>query len=187
MPEDELPKQSLTEACDMTSHARSPPFPTTSSPTFPSHPTTPLRSLNTSHIPLTQTEGSSLEPAHTGSTNPSFSSHRRRLLPRHPLQNDTVLFCLFPSFLFSVCGFCVYTLAVRHGHLLLRQDGGLRTERLEAQVRSFVPVCTGWSCSVRRGIEEVRFVQEPLKREIVFQVCRIGGVVLCWLCLPLGC
>lgn len=100
-----------------------------------------LRTFNICNIPLTKSQGASLEFANPRGAYPSFPlyvAHPARLL--HLLQDDAVFLCILSSSGFFLCSLGNYASTVRQRHLLLAQYRGLRSEILEAQIEGFVAI-----------------------------------------------
>ena len=63
-------------------------------------------------------------------------------------------------------------------HVLLLQDGRFTAQTEQAQIGSSVSVfAAGVGCG-EGGVKKVRLVQETLKGKIVFEIGRVGSVVL---------
>lgn len=68
---------------------------------------------------------------------------------------------------------------MRHWHFFLRKHGVFGAQRLEAQVQCLEAVLARRTIQhgAGGGVEEVRFFEQPLQREVILQVGGFGLVV----------
>lgn len=136
-----------------------------------------LRTRNTGHILLTEPQRTASELAHGRSIHTPVPALAVLLaaLERRLFQDNAVFSCIPPPRFFPLDSLGLNTDSLRLGHFVWHEYRALGPERLQPQVNRLVSVFARW-VQVGRRIEEMRLFQEPLQRQVVFEVVGFVGV-----------